>query len=530
MAKPSSLGIQVQAERNPDSSIARLGVARTAFVGRTLRGPQNQAVLIRSFTEFQHIFGGLWQPSLLGYSVEQFFDNGGREALIVRVVNGARAATLSLPAGAQRLLLEAVRPGTREFLRACIDYDNIPDDRPDCFNLTVQRVRTQGTERIDDQEIFRALSMRSDARDRVGSALAGSQLVRLKGALPLDRPDRTIDPATGLATGYQSSNPDGDDGGALSDYDLIGSAAEGTGLFALQSADHFNFLVIPPLSRDRDVGFSTLLVAARYCRQRQALLLVDPPLDWHTADEALRGIRDWALASEDACMYFPRILAHDKLRGRFETFAPGGAVAGMLARVESVAPQWAAAEASDPVLRPGLRPSCLVPEDRRAKLAAFGVNTLHAVRSSGRLSLAPRTLASGNAGAADWKYLASRRFALWVAASIAAGTRRLAPSLGHTDVTDNVVAQVRDFLEGLRLSGSFADRPREEAYFVIGRENQVVFGLAAERLGDFHGYRIAFAPGHSEVQPVTINRLTQQVHSPADSEWVDRLARELRPE
>jgi hypothetical protein len=152
------------------------------------------------------------------------------------------------------------------------------------------------------------------------------------------------------------------------------------------------------------------------------------------------------------------------------------------------------------------------------------------VRAPGRPALEPRTLARGNAGAADWKYLASRRFALWVAASIAAGTRWISPPAGHNDVADVVAAQVRDFLEGLRLAGSFADRPREEAYFVIARASQVVYGLAAERLGDFHGYRIALAPGHSEVHPVTINRLTQQVHSPADTEWVDRLAQELRPE
>jgi hypothetical protein len=348
--------------------------------------------------------------------------------------------------------------------------------------------------------------------------------------MPLARPDRTLDPATGLATGYQVSNPDGDDGGPLSDYDLIGSASARTGLFALQAADHFNFLVIPPLSRERDVGFSTLLVAARYCRQRQALLLIDPPLDWHTADDALHGIRDWGLPSEDACMYFPRILAHDKLRGRFETFAPGGAVAGMLARAETLAPQWAMAEGADPVLRPGHRPSCLVPEDRRVKLAAFGVNTLQAVRSSARAIQDPRTLARGNAGAADWKYLASRRFALWVAACIAAGTRRLAPPAAHTDVGAIVAAQVRDFLERLRLAGSFADRPREEAYFVIAREDQVVFGLAAERLGEFHGYRIALAAGDSDVHPVTINRLTRQTVSPADGAWVDRLAQELRPQ
>ena len=91
--------IEVEEERGPDQTIARLVTARTAFVGRTLRGPVNRPVFIKSFAEFQHVFGGLWQPSLLGYAVEQFFDNGGREALIVRVVNGARSATLSLCAG-----------------------------------------------------------------------------------------------------------------------------------------------------------------------------------------------------------------------------------------------------------------------------------------------------------------------------------------------------------------------------------------------------------------------------------------------
>ena len=107
---PSSLSVRVEEEHGPNSTIARLGTSRTAFVGRTLRGPVNHAVLITSFTEFQHAFGGLWQPSLLGYAVEQFFDHGGREALIVRVVNGARSATLTLKAGGAALRLRASPP------------------------------------------------------------------------------------------------------------------------------------------------------------------------------------------------------------------------------------------------------------------------------------------------------------------------------------------------------------------------------------------------------------------------------------
>src|SRR5277367_724686 len=116
LVTPNNLGLRVEEERGPDRFITRLATARTAFVGRTLRGPVNRPVVIKSFSEFQQVFGGLWQPSLLGYAVEQFFDNGGSEALIVRVVNGARAATLTLKAGSQQLKLQALRPGTREFL------------------------------------------------------------------------------------------------------------------------------------------------------------------------------------------------------------------------------------------------------------------------------------------------------------------------------------------------------------------------------------------------------------------------------
>jgi uncharacterized protein len=78
LVTPSKQALQVAEERGPDHSISRLATARTAFVGRTLRGPVNRPIFIKSFAEFQHVFGGLWQPSLLGYAIEQFFDNGGR--------------------------------------------------------------------------------------------------------------------------------------------------------------------------------------------------------------------------------------------------------------------------------------------------------------------------------------------------------------------------------------------------------------------------------------------------------------------
>ncbi len=285
-------GISVIEAAGADQPIARLPTATTGFVGRTLRGPVNRPVRIRNYADFQQVFGGLWQPSTLSYAVEQFFDNGGREAVVVRVANGGTPATISLPCGDGTLTLEALSPGSREVLRASIDYDNIGANEDDRFNLVVQRVRTLGSEHIEDQEIFRRLSIVAGTTRHVVNALQESTLVRVRGAVPASRPERTFRAGARHPIGYVDSNPDGTDGAPLTDYDLIGSAERGTGLFALKAVEDLHFLCIPPPARDRDVGPSVLLVAAQFCRDRRALLVVDPPSSWENSDAALQGLRE----------------------------------------------------------------------------------------------------------------------------------------------------------------------------------------------------------------------------------------------
>ena len=332
MPERSLDGIQITETSGAEQPIARASAHLTAFVGRTLRGPVNRAILVQSFADFQQEFGGLWQPSPLSYAVEHFFEQGGRQAVIVRVANGAAPVSLSLRCGRQTLQLEARAPGTREFLRASIDYDHLDADDEQRFNLVVQRVRSPGSERIETQETFRGLSIDPSSPRFVAGALLESALVRVRGEVPSMRPDRTLMPGTNLPVGYASSNPDGDDGRPISDYDVIGSATRRSGLFALDELDELAFLYIPPLTRTADVGVSTVLVAAKFCRQRRAMLIVDPPAAWGSAAEAVRGLKGLNFHSDHALMFFPRISATDRLRGRIETFGNGGAVAGLLSR------------------------------------------------------------------------------------------------------------------------------------------------------------------------------------------------------
>ncbi len=498
----------------------RVNCSATAFVGRALRGPVNRPTRTQSFAEFQQLFGGLWQPSALSYAVEQFFDNGGRDAVIVRVINGGAPPTLSLPCGDEVLTLRAVAPGTREFLRASIDYDNVNEQEDDRFNLVVQRLRMPGSERIESQEIFRAVSVSPTASRFVGTVLRDSALVRLAGPAPRLRPHKTFKAGSTHPVGYIPSNPDADDGAELSDYDVIGSADLHTGLFALGQAEDIGFLYIPPLSRDTEIGASTLLVAVRFCRERRILLIVDPPAAWQSTQDAVHGWREQNFCSDHAVMFFPRILANDRLRGRTEQFANGGAVAGMIARADQQRSVWALHEAEPELfLRAGTRPVFAVSERDRWRLATHGINALTSLRSAAPIRPVPRTLAGGANASAEWAYLAPRRYACFVVNSIDRGTRTFAANYIDRFVWKRVTRAVTEFFQDLSRDGAFHGIAPEEAYFVAcdDRVNteydlatgtlNVLIGFVGSRRAEYHCFLITHRIDSSQVKTVCVNQL-----------------------
>ena len=514
-----SAALSAAGDAGPPAPIERLPTAVTAFVGRTLKGPLNMPRSIASFGEFQRHFGGLWQPAPLGYAVEQYFENGGREAIIVRVANGARAPTLRLAAGSGELLLRGLAPGTREYLRASVDYDGIAPAEPERFNLVLQRLRAPDSELIEEQEIMRRLSVRADDERAVDRVLARSRLMRVVGPLPMQRPDRSAALRAGGVIGYVAANGDGADGSDLTDYDLIGDAIAATGLFALRDGPRFQLLCLPPLGRGQDVGMASWYVAARLCRSRQALLIVDPPRDWDSSDAALAGAARWEFHSEDALLYFPRLLAVDRLRGRPEVFAPCGAAAGLIARGDESSPPWAAAAGETPLLRAALRPQFALDEAQRGRLAQRGVNCFDQQRPAAVAVRSARTLLPENAARGEWRYLPARRLTLWLQACILEGTRWMRLAAAGTLQWRRAQAQVEEFLESLAVAGAFAGRDAEERYFVICDERLntpesvaqgrrcLLFGFAAWRAGEFQTCLVCHEPGNSTVRAVTINRL-----------------------
>jgi hypothetical protein len=324
--------------------------------------------------------------------------------------------------------------------------------------------------------------------------------------VPRIRPDPTprITPR-GIA-GYVFSGSDADDGAPLTDYDIIGSAAQRTGIFALDAVDGFNLLCIPPLARDVDVGASTLLVSNRYCRERRALLFVDPPRAWDSAAKALAEMRHWPLPStrpvcSSRASSATTSCAAASRRSRRRAPSPGAlarirALAGVdgapaarrrsCGRASSSPAPWttSSAAASRPPASTPCRP-CDAPGATRRR--------------------SRRSRARG--GAADWRSLAARRLALLVLNSIERGTRWVVFEPNEPQTWRRAEAQMRDFLATLEARGAFAEREAGDRWFAVcderinrdrRREQGIVsllFGIPGFGPGRFHAWLVTHRAG-----------------------------------
>jgi len=438
-----------------------------AFVGRALRGPLDQPVLITSFTGFCRRFGGIWSRSSLGPAVQQFFEHGGKRLYVVRVANNACGARLSLPAEQGVLVLAAVEPGSTEQVRVSIDYDRIADDDREHFNLTAQRV-SPGTLLVTDQEIHERLSLSPSSRRYVADVLLDSAIVRVQLPLPAGRPLATIGPAVASRGGYVSAARRGSDGEALSDYDLVGSAADGTGMFALNSLESLDLLYLPAPARQRDLGPAAMLAAELYCRKRGAMLILDPPASWKTVDDALAGTRASALGSANALSYFPRAFIRGDAARVPRTI--GGAIAGLLCRLDERIGPWQDLDQPGYGFKLGVRPALEVSAVEGARLVREGLNVIAGI-SAGRASLCGGvTLARGTRADRKSVRLPVRRLSLYICNSVGRATRWAVFQHGGQQVAHRLRAQVHAFMAGLAERGAF-ENGRFEVQCDAGRRS-----------------------------------------------------------
>lgn len=454
-------GVYVEEVASGVRTLVGVATSITAFVGRALRGPTNDPVTIGSFAEYEREFGGLWRDSTLGHSVRAYFQNGGSQAVIVRLyaVDGTKAPKALVTVGTN-LKLEAASEGAwGSKLRAEVDL-NVTDDaatrlglvKADLFNLKVTDLGTGQT------EIHRNLSIKDSAR-RVDRALkADSALVRMSGPLPVAMPTAEV---KDFAAAF--------DGLALTAAAFTGpgTAANKQGLFALDRADLFNLLVIPPHVPGGAIEAALVGDAARYCEDRRAFLIVDPPGTWTSVATAVAGQADVGTTSKNAAVFFPRLRAPDPLReGQLDDFAPGGALAGVFARTDAERGVWKAPAGIDAVLAGVPQLSVPLTDGENGQLNPLGVNCLRTLPAAGRVVWGARTRQGDDRLGSEWKYIPVRRLALFIEESLYRGTQWVVFEPNDEPLWSQIRLNIGSFLQGLFRQGAFQGKSPREAYFV----------------------------------------------------------------
>lgn len=422
-----------------------------AFIGRAAAGPVNEAVRIHSMTQFDRVFGGDWEGSMLGLTLAQFFQHGGREARVVRVANDATGGIIELPTRRAPLRLIARNPGSREQLRASVDYDGL-DEETDAFNLTVQRLDVV-TGHIADQEFHTALSPRAGARRFIGLVLESSRLVRMeKGAGTLERPLAMRTTITNAAIGYVGIAQPGDDGAPLTDYDLIGSDRQGTGLFALDAAPHIDFVYACGDTGLSHAGPAFGYAAERYCAARNAMLIVDPPAG---GEDPLAGVALPRQHGHNALTYYPGLRHREG--DTSEPLPAAGALAGLLSRQDRRCHVWAALaddlRQNSAALHRDWLPWQPLETDTALRLLRAGVNPL--ISGTQRRLLFPGLVTCANGSDRARGALARQRLIQFVLGRIERGTRWAVFAPRGDDTWARVQAQVGEFLEALANRGAF---------------------------------------------------------------------------
>ena len=453
-------GVYVEEVPSGVRTITGVATSITAFVGRALRGPVDEAVTITSYADFERVFGGLWVDSALGYSVRDFYRLGGSTAVVVRVhkTKANDTAGITLGAGNSALGLVAASPGAwGSKLSATVDNLVATPADTALFNLTVTDTATG---RI---EVFRNVSFAAGSARRVDNVLAQeSSLVRTTGSLP------TAAQAAFPVTANATNGNDGDPVDAAVYTTGVGLRASKKGLYALEKADLVNLVVVPPYTSGGDIDAQVLADTIAYAAERRAVMVMDPPPGWTTVALAVTGVSAASFtSSRNAAVYFPRVRQPDPRRdGQLGTFAPSGAVAGVIARTDTTRGVWKAPAGLEATLGGVTELAVPLTDLEIGQLNPLGVNCLRAAPAAGHVVWGARTREGADRLASEWKYLPVRRTALFIEESLYRGTQWVVFEPNDEPLWAQIRLNVGAFMNNLFRQGAFAGTTPREAYFV----------------------------------------------------------------
>jgi len=442
-------GVYIEELPSGVRSIAGVSTSIALFIGWAPRGSTTGAVRLTSFADYERQFGGLDTRSLLGYSVKQFYDNGGSDAYVLRI---AAADAVLAEASSGDLDITASSPGAW-----AADYQVRLTPRPDDttrFRLDVLHTPSNGAV----VESFENLSL------TVGDARFADAVINGRSALISVTATGATPPPAAVTVGLGADTA-GEDGTVLGPDDPDFRTAL-LALFGLGTVtdriDLFNLVCVPGLTDD-----ATIATLQGHCHDRRAFLIVDAGRDETVA--SLPGTLPNLSGSDalNSALFFPWVRAPDPLQqGAVRAFPPCGFVAGVFARTDGSRGVWKAPAGSDASVNGAVGLAVTMSDAENGQLNPLGVNCLRTLPVYGNVVWGARTLHGSNDRGSEWKYVPVRRMALFIEESLYRGTQWVVFEPNDEPLWAQIRLNVGAFMQGLFRQGAFQGKSPRDAYFV----------------------------------------------------------------
>jgi phage tail sheath protein FI len=450
---PTYPGVYIEELPSGVHTITGVATSIAAFVGWAAKGPTDRATLILSWSDFERQFGGLDSRSPLGYSVNQFFLNGGQQAYIVRLVDSATAKTAKVTIGAapKEVDISAVNHG--DWANAYQISIKNSTASPGRFQLQVIYAPTGATPAV--VESFNNLSIsKSDPQGRyVVDVLANNSnfVTATVPATTTTAPGNTAtpDPLIGGAPG-SVLNPN-----QAGFETALASAGGTTGVNLLASVDIFNLLCVPGETKTTVLG-----ELDAFCKDNRAFLIADSP-DTTTLPSGP------GFNGNNSAIYFPWLQAPDALAGNvIRDYPPCGFVAGIYASTDVNRGVWKAPAGTETALVGVSGVAVPLTDKQNGVLNPVAINCIRSFSAYGTVVWGARTVNGNDEAGSQWKYVPIRRLALFLETSLYRGTQWTVFEPNDAPLWGQIRLNVGAFMQTLFIQGAFQGSTPQQAYFV----------------------------------------------------------------
>ncbi|MEH6471166.1 MAG: phage tail sheath subtilisin-like domain-containing protein [Halopseudomonas sp.] len=477
-------GVYVEEISSGPKSIEALSTSTAGFVGQTERGPLTVTTLT-SWNDYLRTYGGLTDTtvSYTSHAIKGFFDNGGRRAVVARVVRdgaGNPASLLLDTLSTQQLRIEANglgEFGNRIFVTitegsvvgfclTIIYYQTLPPT-PLVDPLNSSQLYHPNRREPDLIESYDNIDPHAPSSSALLAQISNSsQLI----AIEYHHSNIALEQPSLIAFTPLTNGSDGTAAPAAANY--IGASAQlqnRQGLALLETVEEISILAVPDEihgslpAADRDAIRSAIIHQCESLNDRFAILQV----------EANRNIEQITINHDSsyAAIYYPWIRVNDSRLGDAVNIPPCGHIAGIYARTDTESGVHKAP--ANAIVRGILTANLAdgrgpleysLTDQQQASLNPRGINAIRDFRSQGRgvRVWGARTLSSNP----EWRYISVRRLLLFLQQSINNSVQWLAFELNNETTWQQLRISVSNFLNTYFRAGTFQGSTPEQAYFV----------------------------------------------------------------